>query len=90
MPMSMGWALDRLGGAGQWLVVAGAEGGDRLPVRLMYGFNAGALASVGPGVEGSSVGPLRLRRQITLPDGRRLEYVEQGVRSGEVVLLFHN
>lgn len=62
-------------------------------VRLMYGFNAGALASASPGSEGrggGAIGPSRPRRQITLPDGRRLEYVEQGASSGEVVLLFHN
>lgn len=61
-------------------------------VRLMYGFNAGALASAGPGEGdgGGRNGPLRPRRQITLPDGRRLEYVEQGANTGEVVLLFHN
>ena len=63
-------------------------------VRLMYGFNAGALASAGSdgkaGAGGMEPALLRPRRQITLPDGRRLEYVEQGAATGEVVLLLHN
>lgn len=62
-------------------------------VRLMYGFNAGALAPTTSRSNSAArhrSGPLRLRQQVTLPGGRKLEYLEQGAPDGEPVLLFHN
>lgn len=63
-------------------------------VRLLCGFSAGALAPTARPFATSPArpvsGPLKLRQQITLPDGRRLQYVEQGAHDGEPVLMFHN
>lgn len=62
-------------------------------VRLICGFNAGALAPTA-GMQ-AKIMPvrgiaLRPRHRMTLSDGRRLEYVDQGAPDGEPVLLFHN
>ncbi len=62
-------------------------------VRLMYGFNAGALAPTNARQMPASrrrAGPLRIMHRVKLRDGRHLEYLEQGAADGEVVLLFHN
>lgn len=63
-------------------------------VRLLCGFSAGALAPTARPFATSPArpvsGPLKLRQQITLPDGRRLQYVEQGAPDGEPVVMFHN
>lgn len=63
-------------------------------VRLLCGFSASLLAT--PGMQStivaSDVGSLALRtsHHLILKDGRRLEYLEQGVANGRPVLLFHN
>jgi pimeloyl-ACP methyl ester carboxylesterase/DNA-binding CsgD family transcriptional regulator len=63
-------------------------------VRLLCGFSVGVL---GPGAESGAprsvhppAGPMKLRRSVALPDGRKLSYLEQGAPGGEPVLLFHN
>lgn len=62
-------------------------------VRLMYGFNAGALApttareTAAPRKRNT---PLRAMQRMRLRDGRELEYLEQGASEGDAVLLFHN
>lgn len=63
-------------------------------VRLLCGFSAGVLAPTAGRAEASVVRlrstPLKAHREITLHDGRRLEYLEQGHAEGRPVLLFHN
>lgn len=62
-------------------------------VRLMYGFNAGALApttSRSSSATRAQGGPLRVMRRARLRDGRQVEYLEQGAPEGDAVLLFHN
>ncbi|MDN2580987.1 alpha/beta fold hydrolase [Aquibium sp. ELW1220] len=63
-------------------------------VRLLCGFSAGVLGPTSRRVEpvaaqaGSA--PVKVRRQIVLRDGRRLQYLEQGAADGEPVLMLHN
>lgn len=60
-------------------------------VRLMYGFNAGALAPTSrTSTAVTRGGTLRSRQRVKLRDGRQLDYLEQGALDGEPVLLFHN
>ncbi len=63
-------------------------------VHLMCGFTAGILVPLyGDDQDNSrprSTRPLRSLRAITLRDGRRMEYLEQGAADGKPVLLMHN
>ena len=60
-------------------------------VRLMYGFNAAALAPTSRAARASAgAGSRRARHGVKLGDGRHLDYLEQGAPDGEPVLLFHN
>lgn len=58
-------------------------------VRLLCGFTATLVAQAGQN-GGSGQVFYKVRRQVTLPDGRRLDYLEQGAPDGRPVLLFHN
>lgn len=63
-------------------------------VRLVCGFSAGILISsqleAPAPVIASPTGPLKVLRDITLRDGRRLSFMEQGHPDGEPVLIVHN
>jgi pimeloyl-ACP methyl ester carboxylesterase/DNA-binding CsgD family transcriptional regulator len=62
-------------------------------VRLLCGFSAGILISSQVGhtetIDGLA-SPMKSLRQITLRDGRKMSYLEQGNPSGIPVLMFHN
>jgi pimeloyl-ACP methyl ester carboxylesterase/DNA-binding CsgD family transcriptional regulator len=63
-------------------------------VRLICGFSAGlaspALARPAVPAAVDATQPIKRMVSFTLPDGRRLDYLEQGAAEGRPVLLFHN
>jgi len=63
-------------------------------VRLLCGFSAGVLGPASrpaePVAAQAGPAPVKVRRQIVLRDGRRLQYVEQGAADGAPVLMLHN
>lgn len=63
-------------------------------VRLLCGFSAGVIGPASrpaePVAAQAGSAPVKVRRQIVLRDGRRLQYVEQGAADGAPVLMLHN
>lgn len=63
-------------------------------VRQVCGISAGVLAPrppvAAPPADSRKSTAVKTRRQFQLPDGRRLEVLEQGAADGRPVLLFHN
>ncbi len=62
-------------------------------VRLVYGFSAGVLVParvMAPTREKHLQNLAPLHRQITLRDGRRMDYLLQGAAQGKPVLMVHN
>jgi pimeloyl-ACP methyl ester carboxylesterase/DNA-binding NarL/FixJ family response regulator len=62
-------------------------------VRLLCGFTASVLGQTGrqaADVARPKSVPMKIRRQITLRDGRQLDYLEQGAPDGRPVILLHN